>query len=1121
MSYYIPLKVFSAFSLQDSVIDIKSLVNAAEQFNLPAIGLVDRSNMFAMVSFYQKALSKGIKPLLGSSVVIKVLNKKINCSVYCKNIEGFRDLSEAISSLFKKNPFDNVLDLSAFQSKDSLVVIVDQDDVTGFKESDVILLEELKKVFGPDQVFMGLERYIGDKNSHTASLRVLSLAEKYQIPAVVANKVFFLQEQDYESQQIKYCIQKGQYYDDQQRVIKHKQNQYLYSYNQIKELFGDCLQAIENTTLIAKKCTTELDFDSIFLPAFSDDENLTLKEMSLSGLKERRQRGHLYHRENDVYIQRLEEELHVIKTMGFAGYFLIVADFIQWAKENHIAVGPGRGSGAGSLVAYALKITDLDPLRYNLLFERFLNPERVSMPDFDIDFCMEKRDLVIQYVQKRYGTNNVSQIATFGTMAAKAVVRDVGRVLNHSYGFVDKIAKLIPMDIGMTLTSALEQSDPLRSLYHSDEVVRDLIDLALKLEGLPRNIGKHAGGVVIAPKSLDYFCPLYNEPNTPWQPVSQLDKDDIERIGLVKFDFLGLRTLTVLDWTYKNLFDDQDICALENLPLDCPLSFEQLQAANTTAVFQLESRGMKQLILKLKPDCFEDMIALVALFRPGPLQSGMVDDFIDRKHGRAEIVYLHPALEEILKPTYGVILYQEQVMQIAQVLAGYSLGQADLLRRAMGKKKPEEMAKQREIFLKGCQNHSVDADCAMEIFDLMEKFAGYGFNKSHSAAYALIAYQTLYLKVHAKAAFFAANMSADYGNLDKIKNLVIDAKEDGIEVIAPDINQSHLHFKPIDTKRISYGLIAIKGLGEQVIEGIIEQRDKGGPFDSFDDFMQRTAGIKIQRRTLEVLAQAGVFDKFLLNRKCFVDILIEKKVHQYYLSDQKQGLLFDFEEVEEKFPFVPDYLWSEKLKNETNLLGISFSGEILDPYKKVHQKIFSSLENIQSHSQETTYLVCASPLRELTTGAGKKIAIFNFFDGRHSADIVVGRDKNEELIENYCELQKEGKPLIAVIQKTTGRNKKEYLNLDKLALFEDYVAQNCTTFEVEIDYKTPIDKSLEMFLCEIAQSQLQVQISISVIDTKKNISQKYYNPNAFHGESQTLDTLIEKAYSLNLNTKLY
>ncbi|MCS5578395.1 MAG: DNA polymerase III subunit alpha, partial [Alteromonas macleodii] len=631
-------------------------------------------------------------------------------------------------------------------------------------------------------------------------------------------------------------------------------------------------EAIENTVEIAKRCNVTVRLNEYFLPQFPTGGMTTedfLVKVSEEGLEERLEflfpDEEVRKAKRPEYDDRLRIELEVINQMGFPGYFLIVMEFIQWSKDNGIPVGPGRGSGAGSLVAYALKITDLDPLEFDLLFERFLNPERVSMPDFDVDFCMDRRDEVIDHVAELYGRQAVSQIITFGTMAAKAVVRDVGRVLGHPYGFVDRISKLIPPDPGMTLEKAFKAEPQLPEVYESDEEVKDLIDMARILEGVTRNAGKHAGGVVIAPTTITDFSPLYCDDEGK-NPVTQFDKNDVETAGLVKFDFLGLRTLTIIQWAIDMIKEGKNVDVdISAIPLEDPKSFRTLQNAETTAVFQLESRGMKELIKRLKPDCFEDIIALVALFRPGPLQSGMVDNFIDRKHGREEISYpdaeyQHECLKEILEPTYGIILYQEQVMQIAQEMAGYSLGGADLLRRAMGKKKPEEMAKQRGTFAEGAKGNNIDPDLAMKIFDLVEKFAGYGFNKSHSAAYALVSYQTLWLKVHYPAEFMAAVMSADMDNTDKIVTLVDECERMGIEILPPDLNAGKYKFTVDSEGRIVYGIGAIKGVGEGPIEAIIEARETQGAFKDLFDFCAKIDIKRVNKRVLEKLVLAGAMD---------------------------------------------------------------------------------------------------------------------------------------------------------------------------------------------------------------------------------------------------------------------
>ncbi|WP_122613117.1 DNA polymerase III subunit alpha, partial [Pseudomonas viridiflava] len=684
---------------------------------------------------------------------------------------------------------------------------------------------------------------------------------------------------DLEAHETRVCIGEGRALDDPRRSHNYSDQQYLKSPEEMAELFSDLPEALTNSVEIAKRCNIDVKLGTHFLPNFPIPDGMTIDEyfrkVSFDGLEERlsvllpKDTTEDYEAKRQVYVDRLNFELDIIIQMGFPGYFLIVMDFIQWAKSNGVPVGPGRGSGAGSLVAYVQKITDLDPLEYDLLFERFLNPERVSMPDFDVDFCMDGRDRVIDYVAEKYGRNAVSQIITFGSMAAKAVVRDVARVQGKSYGLADRLSKMIPFEVGMTLEKAYEQEEILRDFLKVDEEAAEIWEMALKLEGVVRNVGKHAGGVVIAPTKLTDFSPIYCDEAGDGL-VTQFDKDDVEAAGLVKFDFLGLRTLTIIDWALKTI--NRDRAKVNEAPLDIafiPLddmpTYQLLQRAETTAVFQLESRGMKELIKKLKPDCLEDLIALVALFRPGPLQSGMVDDFINRKHGRAELSYPHvdyqyEGLKPVLAPTYGIILYQEQVMQIAQVMAGYTLGGADMLRRAMGKKKPEEMAKQRGGFIDGCKTNNIDPDLAGNIFDLVEKFAGYGFNKSHSAAYGLVSYQTAWLKTHYPAPFMAAVLSADMHNTDKVVTLIEEVRTMKLRLDAPDVNTSEFKFTVSDDGRILYGLGAIKGVGEGPVEAITEARSKG-PFKDLFDFCARVDLKRVNKRTLDGLIRSGALDR--------------------------------------------------------------------------------------------------------------------------------------------------------------------------------------------------------------------------------------------------------------------
>ena len=788
---FIHLRNHTEYSLVDGIIRVKPLVKRVAELAMPAIGVTDQSNLFATVKFYRAALAAGIKPIIGADVQIRdsVAQKKpYIITLLAQNQQGYLALCELISEAYLNGQDKGVAYLTSkkiLEKNEGLIALsgcLDGLFSTSLQSNDTeqadTMLSTWLQVF-KDRFYIELQR-IGRSGEAGLNNQLLALASKHHAPIVATNSACFLKPEEFDAHEARVCINQG-------RVLSDTEQQYLKSQEDMLALFSDLPEALENTVEIAKRCNVELSLGENFLPDFPVPKGMTIDEyfadLSQKGLDKRIQEtSHRIKFDDEKraqYQARLKRELDVICQMGFPGYFLIVADFIQWAKDNGVPVGPGRGSGAGSIIAYALRITDLDPLEFDLLFERFLNPERVSMPDFDVDFCMDGRDGVIDYVGEKYGRDKVSQIITYGSMAAKAVIRDVGRVLGHPYGFVDRLAKAIPFEIGMTLTKALDESPDLLNAYKESDEVRELIDLALMLEGVARNAGKHAGGVVIAPSKLTDFSPLYCEEGGA-NLVTQFDKDDIEAVGLVKFDFLGLRTLTIIDWALQNINQrlaakGEEAVNIDLLPRDDELTYELLKNYATTAVFQLESRGMKDLIRRLRPDTFEDIIALVALFRPGPLQSGMVDDYINVKHGRKKAEYPHPTLIPILEPTNGVILYQEQVMQIAQDLAGYSLGSADLLRRAMGKKKPEEMAKQREMFTTGAVANNVEESVATYIFDLMEKFAGYGFNKSHSAAYALIAYQTAWLKAHYPSEFMAAVLSSDMDNTDKVVLFIDDS----------------------------------------------------------------------------------------------------------------------------------------------------------------------------------------------------------------------------------------------------------------------------------------------------------------------------------------------------------
>jgi DNA polymerase-3 subunit alpha len=951
-SGYVHLSVHSEFSLVDSVVRIPALIEAVAAAGMPAVALTDECNLFAMVKFYGAAQKRGLKPIVGADVRVRDPDdpaRDTRLVLLCQDRTGYRNLSRLLTRAqvegrrggaprlergWLRDETDGLIALADLREGD-----VGRELVAGREGRASLALDGWLELFG-DRFYLELQR-TGRPGEDASARAGVALAARRGVPLVATNDVRFLGPNDYEAHEARVCIQEGHLLGDRRRPRRYSPQQYLRSPGEMAELFRDLPEALANSVEIARRCNLELALGGNVLPAFPVpeglDESAFLAQRAGQGLDQRLAAvpvgGGV-----ESYRERLAEELRVINGMGFAGYFLIVADFVHWAREHGIPVGPGRGSGAGSLAAYALGITDLDPLRYELLFERFLNPERVSMPDFDIDFCMEGRDSVIEYVADRYGRERVAQIITHGTMAARAVVRDVGRVLGHPYGFVDRIAKLIPMELGMTLERALEQDEELRRQYREQEDVQGVIDLARALEGLARNAGRHAGGVVIAPGPLTDYTPLYSEDGTGL--VTQLDKDDVEAVGLVKFDFLGLRTLTIIEraqHTINELRGREGMEPVEvaSLPMDDEATYALLRRCDTTAVFQLESRGMRDLVKRLQPDRFEDIVALVALYRPGPLQSGMVDDFIRRKHGEAAIDYPHPRLEPVLEPTYGVILYQEQVMQIAQLLAGYTLGGADLLRRAMGKKKAEEMAKQRSVFVEGAHARGVGLGLASHIFDLMEKFAGYGFNKSHSVAYAVLAYQTAWLKTHYPAAFMAAVLSSDMEHTDKVVHLIDACREMGLQVEPPDVNRSLFAFDVSGPDAIRYGLGAIKGVGEGAVEGLIAERGARGAFGSLDELCQRTDLQKANRRVLEALIRAGALDSIGPNRATLMARLPEamRRAEQHArASEAGQSDLFGGAAVEpsptatQEPVLLPEWSESERLAGERDTLGLYLTG---------------------------------------------------------------------------------------------------------------------------------------------------------------------------------------------------
>ncbi|MFM5697331.1 DNA polymerase III subunit alpha [Aeromonas veronii] len=1043
---FIHLRVHSDFSMVDGLQKINPIVGAAAANNMPALALTDQMNMCGLVRFYGAAHGKGIKPIVGADFWVQsdeLGDEQFRLTLLAMDNDGYQNITLLISRGYQRGHVQGrpVIDKSWLAEHAKGVIVL-----SGGREGDVgkFLLKGNRQMTEqcvafyqthfPDAYYLELLR-TGRPDEEVYLHMAVAIATEFELPVVATNEVVFLNADDFDAHEIRVAIHDGYTLMDKRRPRRYSPQQYLRSQEEMAELFADIPEALENTMEIAKRCNVTVRLGEYFLPNFPTGDMTTedfLVAKSKEGLEERLEflfpDPQVRAERRPEYDERLDIELKVINQMGFPGYFLIVMEFIQWSKDNGIPVGPGRGSGAGSLVAYALKITDLDPLEFDLLFERFLNPERVSMPDFDVDFCMDRRDEVIEHVSDMYGRDAVSQIITFGSMAAKAVVRDVGRVLGHAYGFVDRISKLIPPDPGMTLAKAFEAEPKLPELYEQDEEVKDLIDMARRLEGVVRNAGKHAGGVVIAPTKITDFAPLYCD-DEGHHPVTQFDKNDVEYAGLVKFDFLGLRTLTIIDWALgminprlaKEGKPPVDIAAI---PIDDKKSFDLLQRYETTAVFQLESRGMKDLIKRLRPDCFEDMIALVALFRPGPLQSGMVDNFIDRKHGNEAISYpdekwQHESLKPILEPTYGIILYQEQVMQIAQTLAGYTLGGADMLRRAMGKKKPEEMAKQRAGFEEGAVKNGVDGELAMKIFDLVEKFAGYGFNKSHSAAYALVSYQTLWLKTHFPAEFMAAVMTADMDNTDKIVTLVDECQRMGLTVIPPDVNTGRYRFSVNEDGHIVYGIGAVKGVGEGPIDAILSARDQDGPFRDLFDFCNRVDIKKLNKRVMEKLILSGAMDRLGPHRAALMATLEEAmRAAEQHAKAQAVGqvdmfgvLTEEIDDVKKAFanvPHWPDKVW---LEGERETLGLYLTGHPINQYSSELRRYTSGrLCDLHPTSRDTVTtaagLVIAA--RSMVTKRGNKMGIFTLDDRSGRLDVTLF----SEALEKYEELMQKDRILV-------------------------------------------------------------------------------------------------------------
>ena len=1020
------LRISSEFSISQGLLTINQIVDCAQKNNIPSVALTDKSNMFAMVKFFNKCEAAGIKPISGSSIRVIFDGDDSSHDLLClaKNNDGHRNLMQAISSAHNnynyQSPIINFDDLKNF--KDDIVVI------SGGKDSHIYELSKQNKLVEienriddflmvfKDDFFIEVQKTNRPDELDYFS-NILPLSSKKGIPLIATNDVLFAKKDDYEIHETKVCINTGKTLNDPNREKPFSDEQYFKSSDEMQKLFNGFDELIDNTNEVAKKCNVSLHTKGYFLPEYPVPEEhdfdsflVDLSTKRLSRLIDKFEKS-----KQKKYLQRLEYELNQIKKMGFSSYFLIVFDFIQWSKDNDVPVGPGRGSGAGSLVAYSLGITTLDPIDHGLLFERFLNPERISMPDFDIDFCMEKRDSVIDYVSKKYGADAVSQIATFGTMAARAVVRDVARAMGKPYALGDRISKMIPFAPGMTLDRAKEEQPVFAQAAKNDPEVREVVDLAYKLEGIARNVGKHAGGVVIAPGSLSDFCPIYNDRQSS-SVMTQYDKDDVEKIGLVKFDFLGLRTLTVIDKALKSInINLKDKLDLDNIPMDDQKVFDLLSSGKTMAVFQLESTGMRDLIKKLKPTKFEEITALLALYRPGPLNSGMHTTFVDRKHGKSPVTYPHDLLEPVLSETYGVIVYQEQVMESARVLAGYSMGEADILRRVMGKKKIEEMEEQREIFVKGCKKNSIPEKKANKIFELIEQFAEYGFNKSHSAAYAVISYQTAYLKTYYPEHFMAAVLSTELGNTDKIHALIQECKRMGIKVLKPNILTSNKMFLVNNNSDIEYGLGAVKGVADAFIQHVCQVR-KTNKFNDLWDFSKKV-DIKLGgKKSLEALSQSGAFDSIAPSRSiavsCIEDMLKDgsnNSSKQAAMSGDLFSSLNESFDPYEKYKNTLDIGLSELLSLEKKSLGYYLSGHPVNAIEKKINKLRSKTISKLDHDTKKASIVCLiNSVRQIKDKKGKPLTFINFDDGTGVMDGVVP----SEVLENCHSILKEGQIVI-------------------------------------------------------------------------------------------------------------
>ena len=1034
---FVHLDVSSEYSIGQSVIRIEDLLNKSLQCQMPALGIADNNNLFAAFKFYKRAIEIGVKPIIGATVSIRpdVSERISKLILLCKNTTGYKNLSNLITRSYLEGYYKGkaLVNIEWLDNQSSSGLIAISGGYNGFIQNLLLSeksgaaakqVERLQLIF-PEDLFLQIQKLGGNRDVELLE-KTIEIASLAKLPLLAANNPRFLNQDDYLSLDARVCIDRGDIIDNTNRVRDYTTEQYFKTEEEMADLFSDIPEAVKNTVNLAKKCNFQFTTDQAVLPTYTVPKGQTIKDFLNKEAKKGLEKISLSTKEEKAaYTQRLDSEIKIINSTGFSGYFLIVADFIKWSRSENIPVGPGRGSGPGSLVAFCLGITDIDPMKYDLLFERFLNPERVSMPDFDIDFCVNGRDRVIDYVSNRYGSEMVSQIITYGTMSAKAVVRDVGRILGYPYGMVDQVAKLIPFDIGITIKSALKKEPELSERYEKEQDVQALINLALKLEGLIRNAGKHAGGVVIAPSNLSDFMPLYTVEGEAGT-VTQFDKDDVESIGLIKFDFLGLKTLTVIQNAVelinkKLTASGEKGIDIRTIPTNDSETYKLLSSTKTVGIFQLESTGMRELIKRMQPTEFDDLIALVALFRPGPLQSGMADLFIERKAaGQSQLVNtFHPMLEQVLRTTYGVIVYQEQVMQIAQKLANYSQGSADILRKAMGKKIPEEMSRQRDIFIQGAVENNVKESTARRIYDLIEKFAGYGFNKSHSVSYALIAYQTAWLKTHYLAEFMAASMTADIDNTDKLIRLKEDCINFKLDILAPCINHSSYDFVVENSRTLRYGLGAIKGIGKYAAEAITNERLNNGSYINFFDFCSRLAEQKLSKRTIAALINSGALDcldetRSTLNNSVEIGLSYSNRKAMDRESGQNSLFFSDTDRLQTlpKLSRKKEWKLNVLLQNEYQSLGFYFSGHPFDPYRKDCTYITKSpLDQLKTTLEASNGSFRSNQqkmmgLAGLVTGLKRRgeNLIFKLDDGTASIDVIVFGERKDNfrdlLVEN-------------------------------------------------------------------------------------------------------------------------